>query len=192
LDHGVGSAMLIDSFVPHPDASEHHAIAIAAPARVVYDAVCNTDLAESRVIRALLGLRVLPKLLVRGQWPAQRFPALRLRDLRGAGFGVLGEDRGREILLGVAGRFWRPVDNVLPFDERNFEGPVHAGTARAVWNFSVRESPDGRTVLSTETRIACGDASARRAFRVYWLLVRPFSGLIRLIMLRRIRRAVRA
>jgi hypothetical protein len=182
--------MLIDSFVPNPDASERHAIVIAASPEAVYDALCRADLAGSRVIRILLTLRMLPKLLARREWPSRRFPVLRLRDLGRAGFGVLAEDRGREILLGVTGRFWRPVDNVLPFDERNFKGPVQAGTARAVWNFSVRESEDGRAVLATETRIVCGDASGRRAFRAYWLFVRPFSGLIRLIMLRSVRRAV--
>jgi len=61
--------------------------------------------------------------------------------------------------------------------------------ARAVWNFTGQEAAAGRTLLSTETRIVCGDAASRRKFRLYWLVVRPFSGLSRLLMLRAVRRA---
>ena len=34
-------------------------------------------------------------------------------------------------------------------------------------------------VVRTETRVLCRDRRARRAFRLYWLAIRPFSGLIR-------------
>jgi hypothetical protein len=92
----------------------------------------------------------------------------------------------------VAGRFWRPVGNVLPFDRETFRGAVPAGLARAVWSFEVEDAGDGRTLLSTETRVVCGDAASRRKFRLYWLVVRPFSGWIRIVMLRAIRRASEA
>jgi hypothetical protein len=41
--------------------------------------------------------------------------------------------------------------------------------------------------LSTETRVWCAP-DARAKFRLYWLLVRPGSGLVRRSMLRSIRR----
>jgi hypothetical protein len=37
----------------------------------------------------------------------------------------------------------------------------------------------GGCILSTETRVLAVDAAALRAFRRYWLVVGPFSGLIR-------------
>ena len=40
--------------------------------------------------------------------------------------------------------------------------------------------------MSTETRVLCADAAALRSFRRYWLVVGPFSGLIRILMLRAI------
>jgi hypothetical protein len=46
---------------------------------------------------------------------------------------------------------------------------------------------DGET-LSTETRVSAADPSARRRFRLYWLAIRPFSGLIRRVWLRAIKR----
>ena len=46
---------------------------------------------------------------------------------------------------------------------------------------------DGET-LSTETRVWAAHLSARRRFRFYWLAIRPFSGLIRRVWLRAIKR----
>jgi len=41
---------------------------------------------------------------------------------------------------------------------------------------------DGR--LQTETRVLLTSPDARRAFRAYWLVIRPFSGLTRRSWLR--------
>jgi hypothetical protein len=41
----------------------------------------------------------------------------------------------------------------------------------------------GTTRLVTETRVQCLDTASRRRLRLYWLLVRPFSGLFRHAML---------
>lgn len=49
---------------------------------------------------------------------------------------------------------------------------------------------DGRT-LTTETRVQAADARARRRFRLYWLFIRPWSGLIRRLWLREIARRAR-
>jgi hypothetical protein len=181
--------MLIDDFVPRPDAGEAHRVEIGAPPQVVYDALWTTDLGSSPIIKGLLGLRSLPAFV---RHPTTCRPANRkitLQTIIASGFGVLAEDSGHEIVLGVAGPFWRPVGNLLPFKEENFHGPVPAGAARAVWNFAVRETSNQRTLLSTETRIVCGERSSRRKFRAYWFFVRPFSGLIRILMLRAVKRA---
>src|SRR5947207_8813444 len=45
---------------------------------------------------------------------------------------------------------------------------------------------DGGALLSTETRVLAGTTRARRAFRLYWLVVGPFSSLIRRRWLRAI------
>jgi len=181
--------MLLDAFMPEPDAAEVHHLEIAAQPAAVYRALFTTDLGASPIVKALLGLRALPRMLVeRGRPHASR--TLTLQTVIDAGFGRLAEEPDRELVLGVSGRFWRPTGNLAPFDRESFSRPVPTGTARAVWNFAVVPSGDGRTILSTETRILCGDAASRRKFRLYWLVVRPFSGLIRIIMLRAVRRAV--
>jgi hypothetical protein len=47
------------------------------------------------------------------------------------------------------------------------------------------------TLLSTETRVHAPAPRARRAFRLYWLVVGPFSALIRRRWLRAAARATR-
>lgn len=181
--------MLIESFAPNPDAVETHRIEIAASCEAVYQGLWTADLGGSPVVKSLLVLRSLPEFVLhpgRRRRPNQK---VTLQTLIEAGFGRLAEEPGREIVLGVAGRFWRPIGNILPFNQGNFRGPVPPGFARAVWNFTVEEANAGRTILSTETRVVCGDTASRLKFRAYWLVVRPFSGLIRLIMLRAVRRA---
>ena len=181
--------MLIDSFAPRPDATEIHKIKIAATCETVYHALWTTDLGGSRIIKGLLFLRSLPAFLLSPGCRPQQHRKITLQALIDAGFGRLAEDPGREIVLGIAGQFWRPVGNTLPFNQEDFLRPVPAGLARGVWNFAVQEAGANQTMLSTETRVNCGDRASRLKFRAYWLLVRPFSGLIRLVMLRAVRRA---
>jgi hypothetical protein len=181
--------MLIESFAPKPDAVESHRIEIAASREAVYQALWTTDLGRSPIVKGLMTLRSLPEPLFHPDRQRQALPKLTLDTIIDAGFGRLAEEPGREIVLGVTGRFWRPTSNILPFNPDHFHGPVPPGLARAVWNFMVQETDTGRTLLSTETRVVCGDTASRMKFRAYWLIVKPFSGLIRLVMLRAVRRA---
>jgi hypothetical protein len=56
----------------------------------------------------------------------------------------------------------------------------------------VARADGGGSVLSTETRVHAPTPRARRAFRVYWLGVGPFSALIRRRWLRAAARAAHA
>jgi hypothetical protein len=103
------------------------------------------------------------------------------------GFVLLGERPERELALGVVGRFWTPAGARLTLDAAGFRAFVAPGYAKAVWDF--RLTPEvGGTRLSTETRINCTDAASRRRFRLYWRIVGPFSGLIRIALLRAVAR----
>jgi len=181
--------MLIESFIPNPDAIETHKIEIAASCEAVYQALLTTDLGGSPIIKGLLALRSLPGILSHPKRLRAAPRQITLQTIIEGGFGRLAEAPGREVVLGVVGQFWRPSGNIQPFSEEMFRGPVQPGLARAVWNFAVEEAVKGRTVLSTETRVVCGDAASRRKFRAYWTLVKPFSGLIRVIMLRAVKKA---
>ena len=185
----VCATVLIDSFAPNPDAAEIHRIVIKAPRETVHEALWTADLGGAIVIKLLLLLRATPQIIARRFRSFPRNQKITLQTLIDSGFGLLAEKQSEEIVLGITGRFWRPTGNVSTFDRSDFELPVPVGFARAVWNFSMSAGHEGQTILRTETRVVCGDSASRRKFLAYWSVVRPFSGLIRLIMLRRVRKA---
>jgi len=166
--------MLIDEFLSEYDFVETHGISIHAGAEDIYRAASEVDFSESFLIRSLLCLRGLST------------EKVTLESLKRSRFEILGETPGREILLGLVGRFWTIKGDLKKIDAESFKTFNSVGYAKAVWNFALR--PDGTDVrLTTETRIRCTDADSRRRFGFYWMFVRPFSGLIRAEMLRLIK-----
>ena len=103
-----------------------------------------------------------------------------------SGFVVLSEAEGKEIVLGLVGRFWTPTGRLEKTDPMSFRHESRAGLAKAAWNFSLEPVESGTRVV-TETRVKCTDRSSRMRFLAYWMFIRPFSGLIRRFMLRELR-----
>jgi len=84
---------------------------------------------------------------------------------------VLEDVPGEGLILTLSGRFWR-------LRGRGPEPP-----ATAVIDFRVQPGS-----LTTETRVHVPHPVSRRKFTRYWRVVRPFSGLIRLLVLRAVKR----
>lgn len=190
--------MLLDELMPHYHVVERHQMMVRASPDAVFAAIREADLAGGAVTRLLFTLRAVPAAAIalarspRGavaEWRAGRAQrGLRLADFERAGFRVVAEREPEELVIGLLGRFWTPR-GALRHDVRieTFRAGPPAGQALAGWNFSVHARPDGLTELRTETRVLCA-ADAWPMFRIYWLIVRPGSGLIRRSMLRAIRR----
>lgn len=186
--------MLIDQFLPRFDAVESHTTIVRAPAKRVWAAIRTADFGANGIVRALFALRAAPEFLVapREAFARARTPAhapLTLDAALTRGFVVLGETPERELLLGTAGRFWGARGGLCRVDPDNFADFAEPGAAQAAWNFAIRPLVGDKTVLTTETRVRCVDAAGRWKFKLYWLVIRPFSGVIRLVMLRAIKRA---
>ena len=167
--------MLIDEFLPEYDFVETHSIAIDASAEKVYAAANEVDFSESFIVRWLLRLRGMS-----GE-------SVSLRNLEYSKFKILGETLNKELLIGLAGKFWTPWGDMQRVDASNFREFEKPGYAKAVWNFSLDASAN-ETNLTTETRIRCLDDGSRRSFGFYWMFIQPFSGWIRVEMLRTIKR----
>ncbi len=176
----------IDDVLPTYDAVERHAIGVDAPPEIAFDAVRNLELARSPVIAMLLAVRGLPHLFTGRVRPARR---LDLDAILGSGFVLLADDPPHEIVLGVVGQFWRLTSGIRPIAPPDFAAFQDPGFAKGVWNFTVEPDGAARSIVRTETRVACTDEAARRKFRRYWRVVGPFSGLIRILLLRSIKRA---
>ena len=106
-----------------------------------------------------------------------------------SGWVVLAEEPGRALVTGLIARFWEPVPGgPAPVrDAAEFAAFREPGFAKAVTSFEVFPDDSGSRLV-TETRVEGTDARARRLFALYWLLIRPGSGLIRRSLLRAVRR----
>ncbi len=62
---------------------------------------------------------------------------------------------------------------------------------KIIWNFYFKAIEENKTIVSTETRILCLTKRSKSTFSIYWFFVKPFSGLIRLEMLRLIKRKLK-
>jgi len=171
--------MLIDEFLSEFDFKERHQIVVPAPPDAVRRAVEEWRPTDSFLWRCLVRLRGLgsPKGTLR-EWAAAN------------GFLCLAETDD-EVVYGQAGRFWSPNERAAMVSPRTVEefrslsDPRHAVAAM---NIVVEPHASGRgTRLFTETRVRCLGAASRRSFRLYWLVIRPFSGLLRRAMLSGIR-----
>jgi hypothetical protein len=103
------------------------------------------------------------------------------------GFVRVGGVAGREMVFGLVGRFWKLVPDLKRVTPEEFPGFTEEGWAKGAIDFAVSPRAGG-TELSTETRVLCFGEVARRRFRFYWNLIEPFSGLIRVDLLRAVRR----
>jgi hypothetical protein len=138
----------------------------------------------------LFRIRALPAVLRRR--PSPMPSGLRLHDVLRSGFVVLSEEPGREIVVGTAGRFWGASGTRLALTANGFASFAEPGTAKAVMSFRVDPIDAERTRVTTETRVQCVDATARRSFRLYWSVIHVGSALIRREMLRLIKRSAEA
>ena len=176
--------MLLDEFIPEYDFQERHGTLVDVPKEGVRRAVQEWRTTESFLWRLLLRLRGLGR------------PQGSLREWAEAmGFLCLAETED-EVVYGQIGRFWVTDERdalISPRtaeEFRRFNDPRYAVAAMSV---SVEPLAPDRTRLCTETRIRALGSEARRRFRLYWLLVRPFSGLLRRSMLNGIKeRALRS
>jgi hypothetical protein len=164
-------ASLLSDVLPRWDVRKRHAIELQATPERVWSALGDTTLGEMPIARMLFRLRGLPSASDRG-----------LLDLEG--FQRIAEEPGRELVVGAVGRPWIVTEHLRrDADVRTFSEPGYAKLALNV-------TYDGHT-LATETRVQLTDARSRLWFKLYWLVVGPFSGLVRKAWLRAIARRAR-
>lgn len=180
--------MLIDRFIPDPDFQESRDLAVEAVPEEVLAVIKGTDLRDP-VISTLFAVRDLPNRLARrlGARGGARDGArdgqpgdISFANIPNAGPGwiELGEEPGRELVLGAVGRFWRRdygARTVAPGDFVAFHEPGYLKLAVAS-----RVDPLGydRCILHYEARIEATDEDAARRFRRYWKLIQPGNEVI--------------
>jgi hypothetical protein len=165
-----------DEFLPVYHFSEVHSISINADRSKISHAISSYDFRESPVIRFLFFLRGLPRKTATG-----------LDGVKKMGFNVLKFQEKDEIVLGLIGQFWKAKGEIKKIEPHEFAKFNDPAFAKATWSFKII-GESAPYVVETETRIACPDRATRKKFSRYWLLIRPFSGWIRIEMLKAIRK----
>jgi hypothetical protein len=174
--------MFAEEFLPTYDVSDAVAVVVDAGTDRTWDALMEVDLIDVGRRKPLVGLlsavRMVPELVrgvARGQLPQRPPKQLRIRDTAtpaagDGGWVLLGERPGQTLALGLVGKFWRPVIAYAQVDRDDFRDFAEPGYAKTVYELSVRELPDGRSLLTGLMRTATTDEDARRMFRRYWTL----------------------
>jgi hypothetical protein len=155
----------LDAFLPTYEFSTRHEVSVAVDPARADRALREVTFREVPLVRGLLFARGLG--LSNGADPV--LPTMVPRAT------VLVDVPGEGLVLTLSGTFWR------------LRGHGAEPPATAVIDF--RALPG---VLTTETRVHVPDPSSRRSFSRYWRVVRPFSGLIRLLVLRAAKRRAEA
>jgi len=155
----------LDDFLPDYEFSERHRIAVRAEAAVIDRALREVTFSDIPLGHALVRLRGIDA----------RADRRVVQSLSSRGT-VLEDEPGEGIVLATSGQFWR-LRGDDPSGDR----------AEAVVDFR-----STRGELTTETRVHVPAPAARRKFARYWRLIRPFSGLLRILVLRAAKRRAEA
>jgi hypothetical protein len=157
----------IDDWLPRFDVHERHELELPVPPERALELMLSTPAASDWIVRLLIGARGMAA----RQEPLERF-------FLAHRFVVLSRSP-TELVAGAVGAVWRPRGGLVQLDGADaWRNADVRGTIKAAIDFRAEPTVTGSR-LSTETRVLASDASARRAFRLYWLVVGPFSALIR-------------
>jgi hypothetical protein len=151
----------IDSWLPTFNVGERHEICVALPAEQALRRALATPAAPDRFIRLLFRLRGLDP-----EGSIEQF-------MTANGFTVLERTPTTYVVGLVARRRRLTLTGPDAWRAASFPGSVKIAA-----DFRVEPGPVGTRVI-TETRVAANDGLALWSFRLYWLVVGPFSKLIR-------------
>ncbi len=152
---------------------ERHESRVAAPPERVAEAVEQIRLTDMPIVRLLFIMRGI-----------RHSGEMTLREFFSTPpFLILEEVPALEVVIGNAGGPWRLREPPSALDADGFRASGRPGTMRAIANLRVEATESG-SLLSTETWVEASGPRACWLFRAYWLIIGPFSALIRREFLR--------
>jgi len=167
--------MLLNKYLPQFQFTELHSTIVEGNSVDSYNETMELDLSDSKIIAILFRLRGLPF--------SKRKLAEITKDMR---FTLLEEIQYSEFLYA----FWFSTKTEWIDDKQEFEKNNLKYNAKVGWSFRFNEKPNDFTEIITETRVLCLNTRTKLIFSIYWFFVKPFSGLVRIEMLRLIKKKV--
>ena len=165
---------LLDEILPNYDVGARYTIRIyATPERIF--SVLQKGIPVGSFSRLLMLLRRLPRIVRREECPEYSFYQLK-------------QSQDREIVIGIIGQFWKPIATTVEISGlQEFLDFRQEGYSKAALNLRIVPQETGGCLVSTETRVL-SFGSGKEKFSQYWHLIKPFSGLIRREVLRKIKK----
>jgi len=171
--------VLLDKHISDFHFNEVHMKLVQASPGSVYQVLWNTRFCDSFIIRALFWLRGLS------------IPRGTVQEFLENGFILIDDKPGEELVIGLLARVSGPKKGIVQATSTEFAGLPPAGFIKVGWNFKIQVLGQSQVRVCTETRIFCGSPKSKRIFGLYWFFIKPFSGLIRIEMLRLIAKGAR-
>ncbi|MFD0890199.1 hypothetical protein ACFQ08_37120 [Streptosporangium algeriense] len=177
---------ILEDFIPQPLGAERHELHIRQRPEAVWAALNTLSPGELPLVRLLMSVRSL------SARRADDAPTMLGTMISRGWFELAGEPQ-RYVVLGSISQFWRLRSAEFRRDcpAGRFRDHDVPGFAKSASLFELIPTEHG-TLLRTETRVTAGSVAARRRMLAYWRLIRPFSGMIRRVMLHAIARKAAA
>ncbi|MEB5476856.1 hypothetical protein [Acinetobacter pollinis] len=178
---------LANKYLSNYQFHEKHQIIIEASIQEVQDTIDSYDSIDDSFFRIMILLREIPmrflnRLGIYKNVPVAHFNMHNFIKL---------EHNSNEQIYGLIGKFWKLNYGQFIIKENSdfldFKKPHYA---KLLLIFNVKKVNEKEVLLTTETRIHCLDTYALKRFRIYWYLIRPISGLIRMKILRSIKNQI--
>ena len=169
----------LHSLLPDYQFSEQHTTVVLAKPERVFEAVEAMDITDSTIARVLMRLWRIPARLYNKDVP-DRY--MSVND-----FIPLIRTPPNDLMRGLLGGRHAPKDKTS-VDADAFRAFNEPGCIKLVWGIWLTDLGDDRVRVDTETRVFCTDKTMLKKFRICWLIIRPWSGLIRMRLLASIKR----
>lgn len=169
----------LNYLLPKYQFREYHSISVNREINDVFGYVKEMDLCDSTIASILMFLwRIIARLFVKD---------LPNSNMSVSHFIQLECSPPFELSRGLIGGKSKPTnyEEISSSDFRNFDTK---GTIKLVWAFWLSSDVSGSTIIHTETRVFCCDKLTYLKFLLYWIIIRPWSGLIRIRLLKSIKK----
>lgn len=176
--------VVLDGFIPRPDAGHRHEITVRAPAALVLHVARNFDMQSISMVRAIFWLRA--KLLGARTRATPRTGLV--ADMLGLGWGCLAEDPGHLFVAGAACQPWLADVVFSPIAPEKFAAYAEPDQVKIAWTLEAETLGPALSRFATDTRAVATDEQARIKFRRYWRLFGIGIVMIRRFLLPALRR----
>ena len=175
-----GSQQHIDALMPEYSFREYHAVQVQASPNHVMQAMHQVSISDIPTVRFLLRMRELvggKREDIDHSRQNKTFPESQSKQ--DSGFFA----DANEFVSGKIMKSWASAIPPHITTAEQFISFKDSGYVKVAFNFYVKSIGNGKTLLSTETRIYANDDRARNNFSRYWRIIYPGSAITRRLWL---------